>query len=73
MSAEVSGGDDDAGGPGESVEADGEVAQGGHHRGGVAGADLGEVLRETTSRIECSRFSIPDPPRAPSQWRLVLM
>jgi hypothetical protein len=46
MSADVSAGGGDVGGAGESVDADGQVAQGGHGGGAGAGADLGVVLGE---------------------------
>ena len=46
MAAEPSTGRGDVGGAGPAVRADDEVAQGGHDRGAVAGADLGEVLGE---------------------------
>jgi hypothetical protein len=44
--------------PGESVQADGEVTQGGYHSGTGPGADLGVDLGEMTSRIQSRRFSM---------------
>ena len=44
MAADVAAGGGDVGCAVEPVQADGEVAQGGHHGGTGAGADLGVVL-----------------------------
>ena len=46
MAADVAAGGGDVGGAVESVGADGEVAQGRHDGGAVAGADLGVVFGE---------------------------
>jgi len=46
VAADVAAGGGDVGGTGESVGADGEVAQGRHDRGTVAGAHLGVVFGE---------------------------
>jgi hypothetical protein len=46
VAADVTAGGGDVGFPGESVHADGKVAQCGHHGRAGAGADLGVVLGE---------------------------
>ena len=46
MAADVAAGGGDVGGPDESVDADGEVAQGRHDRGAIAGAHLGVIFGE---------------------------
>jgi hypothetical protein len=46
VAADVAAGGGDVGCAGESVQADGEVAQGGHHGEAGTGADLGVVLGE---------------------------
>jgi hypothetical protein len=44
VSGDVPAGRGDVGGPDDAVAAEGQVAQGGHIRGAVPGADLGQVL-----------------------------
>lgn len=46
MAADVAAGGGDVGCVGESVQAEGQVAQGGHHGGNGSGADLGMVFGE---------------------------
>jgi hypothetical protein len=56
--ADVAAGGGNVGCAGESVQADGEVTQGGYHSGTGPGADLGVDLGEMTSRIQRRRFSM---------------
>jgi hypothetical protein len=46
---------------GQSVAADGEVAQGGHGRGPVVGTDLGQVLAEGDIADPVQRLDPPVP------------
>jgi hypothetical protein len=69
MPADMAAGGGDVSRAGESVDADREVAQGCHGGGSGAGADLGVVFGVGTSRIQCSRFSMPQcPRRASASW-----
>lgn len=60
MAARVAAGGGDVGGAGESVQADGEVAQGGQHSGTGSGADLGvafgedDVVGSSAAYFRCS-------------------
>jgi hypothetical protein len=57
----VSAGLGDLCGAGQPVAADGEVAQGGHVGGPVAGADLGQVLAEgdVADPVQCLDLPVP--------------
>jgi hypothetical protein len=57
VAAEVSAGGGDVGCAGESVQADGEIAQSGHHGGTGSGADLGVVFGEDDIADPGSRSS----------------
>jgi hypothetical protein len=50
-------------GAGEAVQADHEVAHGGHDLWGGTGADLDWSSAKVTSRTQCSPFSICQCPR----------